>query len=115
MKQPPVIKIRPDVEYMPPENYEPPELKIIVAQDSPLGYCPHDQIKIYPHHRVIQCSRCHANLDPFEHLLVVGRKEGNQLSNISHLTYQVKALQEEAEKLKKEIAKLRKERDGLDK
>jgi hypothetical protein len=112
--QAPIIKIRPDVEYMPPENYEPPELKAIVAKDDPgIGFCPHEQIKIFPHHRVIQCSNCNATLDPFEHLLSVARKEGNQLSNITYLQHRVKHYSEEIEKLKKEILKLRKEKRGL--
>lgn len=115
-KPTPIVKIKADVEYMPPENFEPPELKLIVTDDAPSHqFCPHDQIKIYPHHRLIQCSNCKATLDPFDHLLMVGRKEGNQLSNITYLTYRLKALNEDIEKLKKQIQKLRKERNSLEK
>jgi hypothetical protein len=100
---------------MPPEDFEPPELKIVITNDKPdYRYCTHEQIKIFPHHRIIQCSECGARLDPFEHLLAVGRKEGNQLSNITYLSAQVKRYSEEIEKLKKEILKLKKERNGLE-
>lgn len=110
----PIIKIRPDVEYMPPENYEPPELKIIIKPDANKKYCPHDQIKIFPHPRLIQCSNCGTTLDPFDHLLSVGLKEGNQLSNITYLSNRVKQLSEDVERLKKEILRLRKERKKLE-
>ena len=109
MDKTPIIKLKPDVEYMSPENYEPPELKIIVTEKEPIKFCPHDQIKIHPHHRVIHCSNCNATLDPFDHLLRVGLMEGNTLTNITWLKHQVKRLQEEEEKLKKSIAQLRKE------
>jgi len=103
------------VEYMPPENYEPPGLKLIIANDKPDNkFCPHEQIKIYPHHRIIQCSSCGATLDPFEHLLAAAKQEGNQLTHLNYLRHQVKRLQEDEEKLKKTIAKLRKERNGLE-
>jgi hypothetical protein len=111
----PVIKIRPDVEYMPPENYEPPELKIVIQDEANKKYCPHEYIKIYPHHRIIQCAECRATLDPFDHLVAVGRREGNQLSNLKYLQLQVKRLQEEEEALKKAITKLRSDKRKLNK
>lgn len=109
MKKSPIIKIRPDVEYMPPHDYEPPELKIVIAPDPNMKFCPHDQIKIYPHHRLIQCSDCGITLDPFDFLLQVGQKEGNQLSNLRYLNHQVKQLQEEETKLKASISKLKRQ------
>jgi hypothetical protein len=110
MKKPkaPVHKIRPDVEYMPPEDYELPELKVIIAKDGPIEYCPHDQIKIYPHHRVIQCSHCGKSLDPFEYLLAVGKEENNQLTHVRYLKIQAKQYTEEVERLRLEVKNSRK-------
>lgn len=108
MDETPIIPIKPDVQYMPPENYEPPELKIVVAPDPVTKFCSHDQIKIFPHHRLIQCSNCGITLDPFDYLLAVGKKEGNQLSNITYLKHQVKRLQDEEARLKKSIIYLKK-------
>lgn len=103
-----VIKIRPDVEVMPKEDYESPELKIVIAKDEGSHkYCPHEHIRLFEHHRIVQCSDCGARLDPFDHLLKVGRQEGNKLSEITWLTYQIKNLTKDRDDLKKEISKLK--------
>lgn len=107
-KQTPVHKIRPDVEYMPPEDYELPAPKLVVTHDGPITYCPHEQIKIYPYHRIIQCSACSATLDPFEYLLAVGKQENSHLSHLRYLQIQSKQYTEEVEKLRKEVNKLKK-------
>lgn len=114
--KPPVVKIWPDVEYMPPEDYELPEMKIVIANDDPnKKYCPHDRIKIFPHYRVIQCAECNATLEPFDYLLSVGRLENNELSSIKYLKNQLKRLQQEEEEHKKTVAKLRAEIKKLNK
>ncbi len=114
--QTPVVRIRPEVEYMPPENYEAPELKIIVVKDEQAKkYCPHDHIKVYQHHRAILCADCGAQLDPFDHLVAVGLSENGQLSSLKYLRVQVKRLQEEEEALKQSITKLRAQKNKLNK
>lgn len=110
----PIVNIKPDVVYMPPENFEAPGLKIVIAPDPIIKFCPHDQIKIFPHHRLIQCNNCGITLDPFDYLLDVGKKEGNQLSNIVYLNHRAKQLTEEVDRLQKEIKYLKKQKSKYD-
>lgn len=107
----PVHKIRPDVEYMPPEDYELPAPKLVVKHENDLDvkYCPHEQIRIFPFHRIIQCNECGATLDPFDYLLAVGKQENNQLSHVKYLKIQAKQYTDEVEKLRLELKKLKKE------
>jgi hypothetical protein len=102
-----VIKIRPDVEVMPKEDYESPELKAVIVKEDHSKFCPHEHIRIFEHHRLVQCSDCGASLDPFDYILSVGRQEGNKLSEMTWLKYQIKNLTEERDVIKKEISKLR--------
>lgn len=102
----PIIPIRPEVTYKPPENYDPPELKIVVKKEK-TKFCPHDYIEIFQYHRVIMCADCGETLDPFSYLLMVGQKEGNTLSHLKILRLQVKRLQDEHDRLKHEISKLK--------
>jgi hypothetical protein len=109
-----VLKITPirEVEVMPKEDYEAPELKIAVSDDRH-KFCAHEHIKLYEHHRLVQCSDCGATLDPFEHLLTVGKKESGQLSHLTWLRYHVKHLEQDAETLKREISKLKSQKKKL--
>jgi len=96
----------PDVVLMPKEDFEMPELKIILPKEEFRPFCPHDKIRIWEYHRIVECYGCGERLDPFDYLLNVGKKENNKLSELKWLGYQVKHKNEEIEKLKKEISKL---------
>jgi len=109
-KKAPVHKIRPDVEYMPPDNYELPGPKLVVANDHPNNkFCSHERIRIFPYHRIIQCNACGATLDPFDYLLTIGMQENNQLSHLKYLKIQARQCEKELEKLKSEIKAVKKQ------
>lgn len=96
----------PDVVVMPKDDFEMPELKIVLAKEEFRPFCPHDQIRIFEYYRIVECYNCGERLDAFDYLLSVGKKENNKLSELRWLSYQVKHKNEEIEKLKKETAKL---------
>lgn len=106
MDKTPVIKIRPGIEVMPMEKYEPPELKIAVAENKG-EYCSHEYVKIFEYHRLLACSQCGATLDAFDYILQVGKSERLQLSNVKYYKRETKDLLEEIEKLKEEKSRLR--------
>lgn len=106
MDKAPVIKIRPDIEIMPPEDCEPPELKIAVVENHE-RYCEHGFIKVFPHHRVVSCAECGAILDPFDYLLLVGKLEIHKLSNVKYYKKEVERLVEQIEILKEEKSRLK--------
>lgn len=102
----PVIRINPDapdIEVTNPDDYEPPEIKLAVEEPEAQKYCLHEQIRIFPRHRLIQCRACHATLDPFDYLLQMGKQECNYNQYIKSLVIQSKSLEKELGEVRKEL------------
>lgn len=99
----------PDVVVMPKEDFEMPELKIVLPKEKNRPYCLHDQIRIYEYYRIVECNRCGERLDAFDYLLSVGKKENNKLSELTWLNYEIKHKKEDIERMKNQLSKLRSE------
>lgn len=95
-----------------PEEYELPELQLVVAA-GPVKYCSHDQVEIWEHHRLVKCRRCGQTLDAFDFLVQKGKQENCHFSNLKWLKQEIKNMQENKETLKKEIANLKAQRRKL--
>lgn len=107
-KSTPVIKINPDIEVMNPDDFEEPEMYVVVAKDEPLAFCDHQEICIYPHHRLIECRKCKKRIDPFDYILNAGRQSYNFVSHMKYLKMQMDRMineEQDLAKLYKELVK----------
>jgi hypothetical protein len=110
-KKTPVINIKPaDIEVMNPDDFEAPELFIVVDEPTGQKFCAHEQIRIFPHHRLIHCRDCQAVLDPFDYMLKAGRLSHNFLSHMKYLKIQMDRMVKEEEQLRKLYNSLKKKR-----
>lgn len=103
-----VIKLDKIVNVIPKDDEEIPEPHILVNHEGEnKKFCPHDHINIYQYHRKIFCKDCGAALDPFDFLVRVGNNEDSQFSNRIWLKYQIRSLEEDKERLFKDIVNLK--------
>lgn len=110
----PIVKINPDIEVMNPEDFEPPELVVVVDDSTGLKYCDHSEIRVYPHHRLIKCRQCHKVIEPFDYIITAGRQAHNFLSHMKYLKIQMDRMVKEEEELRKAVQALkRKVKNGV--
>lgn len=112
MSDNPVIPLNNIVHVVPKEDLQLPEMAVVIEEQRG-PYCPHEQIKVWPFYRVVECLKCKQRLDPFDYLLRLGQEERNLQSNIYWLRREVKQLNEEKEQLKKQVTMLKSQRRKL--
>ena len=104
----PVINLKaPDIEIMNPEDYEEPKMFIVVDESIGVKYCDHLEIRVYPHHRIIKCRKCHKTIDPFDYILSAGQLTTNFISHMKYLKIQMNRLIKEEEELRKTVNKFK--------
>jgi hypothetical protein len=110
MKKTPVINLNaPDIEVTNPDDYEEPEMFVVVEEPQGQKFCDHATIRVYPHHRVIKCRKCQATIDPFDYILLAGRASNNFLTHIKYLKIQMDRMAKEHDDLMKVNNKLKKQ------
>jgi hypothetical protein len=86
------------------DNVPAPQLEIAAH---PKPFCPHEHINIFEYHRKIYCKDCGATLDPFDWILAMGKREGQQFSNLKWLNWELTRKKEEMARLEKEMKNLK--------
>lgn len=105
------INFKKEVVVMPADDYEMPELKIVLSEKE--NYCSHEQVQVWQYHRVVKCSNCGANLDPFDFILSCGKQERYALSSLQYIRWEIKQSYAERDKLRKEVINLKAQKRRL--
>lgn len=104
--QSPVIASNPDIEVMTTVDFEPPEMHIVVESETH-QFCNHAEIRLYPHHRLVKCRKCHMTLEPFDYLLYAGSQANNFLTHMKFLKIQMDRMVKEEQLLRNTVNSLK--------
>lgn len=106
-----VVPLNNIVTVIPKEDLEVPELTIAIEE--PKGYCGHENVRVYPFYRRVNCRECQAVIDPFDWIMKLGQEERNLHSNLYWLKREIKNLQEDKKRLQKDITNLKAQKRKL--
>lgn len=85
-----------------------PTMEVISSWDEGhKQYCPHEQVLLFLHHRLLKCKKCNQVLDPFEFIKKLANEESNHIGQIKYLRHELKWKEKEKADLERQITNLK--------